>query len=678
MKRTQGCVFLWLLMTVPARRCDWNANAVNISPSLPIKLHGGSTFEWTWFIMDPESNLGGRQVVMQNKNPAKADVGFWLPSDEPTRNAPQGPSNSQPQKGGAVQASNGGRDTGKSRDSVSDDSKESARDKLLKGISALTDLPALGTSVSRVVQMTSSDDEAVRSLANFILSDVALTQRVLRIANTVSYRTASGQPVTTVSKAIFMLGFDTVKTSALAMMLVDRMNSRRAQSVRIELNHALCASIVGRELAKRTNFKDAEEAAVAALFKNIGRLLVAAYDHELYSTIATMVEAGTHTPAQASMEVLGCSFDYLAESVLRDWNIPDTIILALGNPPSGVLKQAKGRQEWLQQVAAFSSAAARLIPGMNDPGQDAANKAILTRFGGALGLDQAKLLQLFGSVAQETRLLASNSNLPMLTEESIENARIAQRSGNGQGAPANEAANGSTNASTNASVADAEAHARAGKAKTAQETSNAAEASPGLPMEFLLDASDAGHRLQIVQRHPSGKPTNASELLMAGVQDMTQMMASGRAKVNDLMLLVVETLYSSMGFRFATVCMRDLQTNRYRARIFMGENHEARGAAFNFPVAGTGNIFHLALDRDADVMVSDAADPKIRDLLPAWHRTLVPDARSFVLLPLVINKKPIGLFYADRAQPAPEGVPANETALIKMLKGQVLVALQTR
>jgi HD-like signal output (HDOD) protein len=627
--------------------------------------------------MDPGSNLGGQQAVMQNTNPAKGDVGFWLPLDEPTRGASQGPlqgpSSSQPQKNEAAQAANAGQDAGRPRDAAADDPKESARDKLLKGISALTDLPALGTSVSRVVQMTSSDDEAVRSLANFILSDVALTQRVLRIANTVSYRTASGQPVTTVSKAIFMLGFDTVKTSALAMMLVDKMNSRRAQSVRVELNHALCASIVGRELAKRTNFKDAEEAAVAALFKNIGRLLVAAYDHELYATIAAMVEAGTHTPAQASMQVLGCSFDFLAESVLRDWNIPETIILALGNPPSGVLKQSKGRQEWLQQVAAFSSAAARLIPGMNDPGQDAANKAILTRFGGALGLDQAKLLQLFGSVAQETRLLASNSNLPMMTEEAIENARIAQRNPSGQGASPSDA----TNVATSPSASDAEARARSAAVKATQESSDAGS-SQGLPMEFLLDASEAGQRLQVVQRHPSGKPTNASELLMAGVQDMTQMMASGRAKVNDLMLLVVETLYSSMGFRFATVCMRDLQTNRYRARIFMGENHEARGAAFNFPVTGTGNIFHLALDRDADVMVSDAADPKIRDLLPAWHRTLVPDARSFVLLPLVINKKPIGLFYADRAQPAPEGVPANETALIKMLKGQVLVALQTR
>ena len=138
-----------------------------------------------------------------------------------------------------------------------EDPAKTARDRLLQKISQETDLPALGSSVSRVVQMTSSDDEAVRNLAHFILSDVALTQKILRIANTVFYRTASSTPVTTVSKAIFLLGFDTVKTNALAMLLVDKMSTRHAQSVRTELNHALCASIVGREMARRAQYKDA-------------------------------------------------------------------------------------------------------------------------------------------------------------------------------------------------------------------------------------------------------------------------------------------------------------------------------------------------------------------------------------------------------------------------------------
>lgn len=529
-------------------------------------------------------------------------------------------------------------------------STNSARDRLLQKISAEADLPALGSSVSRVVQMTSSDGEAVKNLAHFILSDVALTQKILRISNTVCYRTASGTPVTTVSKAIFLLGFDTVKTSALAMLLVDGMSSRNAKSVRNELSHALCASIVGREMARRGQYRDAEEAAISALFKNIGRLLVAAHEHELYDRITKLVEAGSHTPSQASMEVLGCSFDVLAEAVLREWNIPESIVQALTSPPPGVLKPAKGRQEWLQQVAAFSSAAARLIPAMNTPGQDAANKAVLTRFGAALGLDQSKLGQLFAGVAQETRALASSTELALHADEH-------------EHAPS-------------ASVAAAVPASQASASAAATPVADVGE--QGLPSELLLDLLEDAPPLQITERHESGKPVNARDLLLAGVQDVTQMMASGRCKVNDLMLLVLETLYSSMGFRFATVCLKDIQTHQFRARIAIGEKNVERQAGFVFPVAAARDLFHLAMENDADLMISDASAQKIKDLLPAWHRALLPDARSFIVLPLVVQNKQLGLFYADRAQAAPEGVPSDETGLIKTLKGQVLTALNPR
>ncbi len=179
-------------------------------------------------------------------------------------------------------------------------------------------------------------------------------------------------------------------------------------------------------------------------------------------------------------------------------------------------------------------------------------------------------------------------------------------------------------------------------------------------------------------RHPSGKPLNARDLLLAGVQDVTQMRASGRYRVNELILLALETLYRSMGFRFAVVCLKDMKTGQYRSRLALGEDHLARQAGFNFPIATTRDLFHLAMENDADLMIADSTVAKVRDLLPIWYRALLPDARSFIVLPLCLQKVQLGLFYADRTRTAPEGVPADETALIKALKSQVLAALSAR
>jgi hypothetical protein len=479
---------------------------------------------------------------------------------------------------------------------------------------------ALGTSVARVVQMASSDDHGTHDLAYYVLSDVALTQRILRLANTVQYRTACGTSVTTISRAISLLGFDNVKTTALGMLLVDTLsNSAHASAVRVELEAALCASLVGREMARHSFYQGAEEASIGALFKNLAPLLVASHEHERYREIAALVAAGRYTVGQASQLILGCSYDTLSEAVLAEWNIPDVIVRAQSALAPGVLKVAANRGEWMRQVASFGLEVARLLGKADHPADGPESKVLLARYGAALNVGSRQLDELFESVRRGMRGLLESMNMEAVPKG------LAEPEGD------------------------------------------------GLPNVLMLATMDAGDDQDGC--HPSGKPKNARELLLAGVQDVTQMRASGQGKVNEVVLAVLETLYRSMGFRFATVCLKDARLGQFRARVSFGEDEARLQAGFAFPSASSRDLFHLAMENDADLMIEDAASTKIRELLPAWHRQLLPDAKSFIVLPLVLGKVQLGLFYADRARTAPEGVPPDETSLIKALKGQVLAAL---
>src|SRR5205823_7701377 len=127
--------------------------------------------------------------------------------------------------------------------------------------------------------------------------------------------TAAGSSVTTVSRAIALLGFDNVKTTALAMLLVDALaSSAHAHSVRVELEASLCASLVGREMARHSFYQGAEEASIGALFKNLGPLLVASHEYDRYREIAALIATGEHKVGQAAQMILGCSYDALSEA----------------------------------------------------------------------------------------------------------------------------------------------------------------------------------------------------------------------------------------------------------------------------------------------------------------------------------------------------------------------------
>lgn len=509
---------------------------------------------------------------------------------------------------------------------------ETARDRLIAKIKEDTGLPALGVAISKVVEITSSGEDSVSKLAHFILSDVALTQKILRLSNTIHYRTNAGAAVTTISRAIFLLGFNTVKTSATAMLLVDCFQDKRqAQSVRKELVHALCASIMARELSQRSRYPEAEEAAVAALFKNIGQVLVASFDHPLYAQIQagqTADEASSHAAVQL---LLGCSYERFGSAILQEWKIPDSIVGSLAPLPGGELKKAAHKSDWLKQVASFSDEVATSVLGADGKSQanNLAAKCVplLKKFGKVMEIDKAQLEEMLQRVESETRQLANSLDivLPALADEAGEQ-----------------------------DACDTE-----------------------LGSEFMLQ-SFATEEMHTAQRHPSGKPTNARDLLLAGMQDVTQMLASDQIKLNDMILLVLETLYGAMGFRFATACLRDAQQGRYVARVSVGELYAERQRGFSFPAKTENTVFHLAMANNVDLMISDAMVPKIQNLLPQWHKDLLPDTRSFMVLPLVVQQKALGFFYADRALPAEEGVPPDETALIKTLKSQLVAAIMRR
>ena len=503
-----------------------------------------------------------------------------------------------------------------------------ARDIFLQKIDKEIDLPAIGNAVARVVEMTSSDEDAVADLTYFILSDVALTQKILRLSNTVRYRTVSGMQVTTISRAIYLLGFNTVRDCALAMMLVERLSSaNHSHAVRAELVKALYASVIGREMARSSKRAGAEEAAIAALFANIGQVLVAAYDYPSYAEIAKIVESGKMPQDTAGIQVMGCSFNLIGQSVLKEWKIPDAIVQAMSPLPAGALKPALKNQERMQQIASFSVAASGIFSLKSELTAITAKNALISKFGAALNVSSEQLAHLIQAAETETRMLAEIMGLSATDLDSLNGADEPEIS--------------------------------------------------GIPDELLMSSTNVANEKN-EERHPSGKPIQARDRLLAGVQEIMHLTSSGHAQANDVMLHMLETLYSSMGFRFATICLKDAKTGEYRSRISLGDDAARRRTGMIFTVTGQRDLFKLAMDSDADLMISDATDTKIVELLPPWHRELFPDARSFIVLPILVQKNPLGFFYADRSEPAPEGVPSDETSLIKILKSQVLTALGHR
>ena len=131
-----------------------------------------------------------------------------------------------------------------------------------------------------------------------------------------------------------------------------------------------------------------------------------------------------------------------------------------------------------------------------------------------------------------------------------------------------------------------------------------------------------------------------------------------------------------MKFKRVLGCLRDPVRGLYRCRTALGADRSEMLSRFQFPLEYAPDLFHAALAHETDVHISDATEEKVLSRLPAWYRGLLPQARSFFLLPLGVNKHVIGFIYGDRDECDANAYSKQELDLARTLRSQVLLALR--
>ena len=164
-------------------------------------------------------------------------------------------------------------------------------------------------------------------------------------------------------------------------------------------------------------------------------------------------------------------------------------------------------------------------------------------------------------------------------------------------------------------------------------------------------------------------------ILSSGLQDISNSLIDDSIKVNDILRMILETMYTGMSFNHVLFCIKDGRQNAMMGKFGFGENVQALIKGFQFPMADQPDVFHLAIKNNADILITDIDDPKIASRIPAWYRQTV-SARTFLIFPIVIKGKPIGMIYADRPKPGDITVPEKELSLLKSLRNQAVLAIR--
>jgi serine/threonine protein kinase len=511
-------------------------------------------------------------------------------------------------------------------------------DFLLRRMRHKSDFPALSDAVARIQRVAASDNESLNSLAAEILKDVALTHKLLRLVNSASFRHAGGGTISTVSRAIALVGFAGVRNMALSLVLLDHMHDKRhAAQLKEQFLCALMAGQLASELSLQA--RESEESYLGALLHNLGRLLTEFYlpeearaiREELRPHAARLGDAAP-TPEQASQRVLGLGFQQLGIGVARAWGLPETLQQCMrtpeGDPPARRIDGGGERVRWLARACNEMAEAA--LRGNESTG--ATPDALAARYAAALGVSARQMTQAFDASRGKLRELADAMGLRLESDSPAR--RLIE-------AP-----------STAPTAGPANSPAPAADAATIVVPPRVQTVPPALP---------------------------PSDVLTAGIQDVTNTLAQESFRLNEVLRMILETMYRALGFRCVVFALKDPKTGVITGRFGLGEGAQALAAQFAVPLHGGSakaqDLLAAVCHKGVDTLIADAGAANVAARLPAWLRRQ-PQAQTLLLLPLMMKGATFALIYADRAQPGSIAAGEKELSLLRTLRNQALMAFR--
>lgn len=184
------------------------------------------------------------------------------------------------------------------------------------------DLPAMPHVASKVLELAGNPETTAAKLQKVIQDDQAMAARILKIANSALY--GCSRQIKTLTEAIVMLGFNTIRslvvTSAARNMYLAEGKTMGLKE-RLLWEHSIGCAIACRILVTPRHPMYAEEAFLAGLMHDIGKLVLNQYASDVFDRVVQEVYNEGRNFAAVERELLGFDHTEVGAMLVTKWKL---------------------------------------------------------------------------------------------------------------------------------------------------------------------------------------------------------------------------------------------------------------------------------------------------------------------------------------------------------------------
>lgn len=197
-------------------------------------------------------------------------------------------------------------------------------EQLVRDIDSIPPFPA---TVTKVLQVIDTPRVNAKELGSILAEDQSLATTLLRYANSAYY----GLPrqVSTVSEATVILGFASIKSLLLAAAVHKTINKEVTGYALAQgelWNHSINCAMLAKFLAVKCRFPVPEQAFVAGLIHDVGKVVLSSYVGEEFAEILKLVREENIPFMDAEKRVLGFNHSEVGAALAQKWNLPAELV----------------------------------------------------------------------------------------------------------------------------------------------------------------------------------------------------------------------------------------------------------------------------------------------------------------------------------------------------------------
>ncbi len=273
----------------------------------------------------------------------------------------------------------------------------------LKGM--MIDIPTLPVVYQELFRKMQDPQVAVPEIAEIITQDQALATKILHLVNSAFY--GYKQEIKTIARAVVILGFQAVRSAALATSVFDYFKDEQSSSS-IDMTkfweHSVAVAAACKVIAGASGIRQQEEAFVVGLLHDVGKLIEKRHFSDDFDEVVKVAGQQKLSWYDCEKQLFQINHATIAKVLFRAWSFPPSVVEAVFLHHAPESSQQHPQLTALVHLAdLYSYELGYGAPGAEPPGQCSRAATDL------LGLDLARCSRFEAQIRQEI-----NSSLEIL------------------------------------------------------------------------------------------------------------------------------------------------------------------------------------------------------------------------------------------------------------------------